>query len=158
MLFYLTQLLLNKCFWCSTFIALNVGSSFPEAHVRHTQFVSLVQSAGPKTITPRQTFPECINISLMTRWIISSRVCLQRRGAIMSVFGINGVCGGQAQLIGADWRGCWAYPWTHLRQKEARQWEYMNERSRMSQLLCGNWWSGVDRLKETEIFGRPRLQ
>lgn len=44
---------------------------------------------------------------------------------------------GQAQLIGADWGGVWAYPWIHLRQKEARQWEYMNERSKMSQLVTG---------------------
>lgn len=54
---------------------------------------------------------------------------------------------GQVQVIGADWGGCWVYPWIHLRQKEARQWEYMNEWGRMSQLLCANLWNAVNYLK-----------
>lgn len=53
-----------------------------------------------------------MNISPMTRRITANGFCLQSRGAIKSLFGtvtgvlmVGGGSSGQAQLIGADWRG-----------------------------------------------------
>lgn len=61
-------------------------------------------------------------------------------GTVTGVLMVGGGSSGQAQLIGADWRGIGQNPLEasriHLHQEEARQWERMNGESRMSQWLC----------------------
>lgn len=134
------------------------------SELKEKQCVSLFPSHRSKTKVRSKLSSECMNISLMTRRIIAKGFCLQSRGAIMSLFGtvtcvlmVRGGSAGQAQLIGADWRGVRQTPWIHLHQEEARQWEYVNGWSRMSQLLCGNFWKGVNYL-EGLMIGRESVQ
>lgn len=54
---------------------------------------------------------------------------MSQRGTVTRVLMACLGSAGQTGLIGADWVGRRAYPWIHLRQKEAHQEECVNEQS-----------------------------